>query len=160
MVQLLNFAHSYRIHFHGCDLTFQTAFNWYILTIFQTFGTILQSTYQRRKKKHEAAAAANFVRKRITTFGFSLMSSFLVRLHPILSLSLISTKMLRASQRGHCAVFQSIYRGSVHCTTIASLLGFINTFIGEKMGLLWLTKKSVKDFIAWTFKKTGRGFFC
>ena len=136
-------------------LTFQTAFNWYILTIFQTFGTILQSTYQRRKKKHEAAAAAaNFVRKRITTFGFSLMSSFLVRLHPILSLSLISTKMLRASKGSLCCF--KVYLGTI---TTSYFLGFINTFIGEKMGLLWLTKKSVKDFIAWTSKKTGTGFF-
>ena len=146
MVKLLNFAHSYRIHFYGCDLTFQTAFNWYILTIFQTFGTILQSTYQHRRKKHEAAAAAaNFVRKRITTFGFSLMSSFLVRLHPILSLSLISTKMLRASKGSLCCF--KVYLG-IYYYYLLYFLGFINTFIGEKMGLLWLTKKSVKDFIA------------
>ena len=145
MVKLLNFAHSVIIHFYGCDLTFQTAFNWYILTIFQTFGTILQSTYQRRKKKHEAAAAAaNFVRKRITTFGFSLMSSFLVRLHPILSLSLISTKMLRASQRGHCAVFQSIYRGSMDYYCL--LIGLHKHFYWRKNGIVMVDQKVSKRF--------------
>ena len=122
-------------------LTFQTAFNWYILTIFQTFGTILQSTYQRRKKKHEAAAAAaNFVRKRITTFGFSLMSSFLVRLHPILSLSLISTKMLRASKGSLCCfkVYRGIYyRGSsIIGTSITCNPRTICTGIDKKFNVL------------------------
>ena len=126
-------------------MTFQTAFNWYILTIFQTFGTILQSTYQHRRKKHEAAAAAaNFVRKRITTFGFSLMSSFLVRLHPILSLSLISTKMLRASQRGHCAVFQSIYRGSMDYYCL--LIGLHKHFYWRKNGIVMVDQKVSKRF--------------
>ena len=143
MVKLLNFAHSVIIHFYGCDLTFQTAFNWYILTIFQTFGTILQSTYQRRKKKHEAAAAANFVRKRITTFGFSLMSSFLVRLHPILSLSLISTKMLRASKGSLCCF--KVYLGNIYYYYLL-LLGLHKYFYWRKNGIVMVDQKVSKRF--------------
>ena len=144
MVKLLNFAHSVIIHFYGCELTFQTAFNWYILTIFQTFGTILQSTYQRRKKKHEAAAAAaNFVRKRITTFGFSLMSSFLVRLHPILSLSLISTKMLRASKGSLCCF--KVYLGTIYYY-YPLLLGLHKHFYWRKNGIVMVDQKVSKRF--------------
>ena len=146
MVKLLNFAHSVIIHFYGCDLTFQTAFNWYILTIFQTFGTILQSTYQRRKKQHEAAAAAaNFVRKRITTFGFSLMSSFLVRLHPILSLSLISTKMLRASKGSLCCVSKYISTEVVYYY-YCLLIGLHKHFYWRKNGIVMVDQKVSKRF--------------